>query len=71
MKNIICIVLCISLFTSIICVPVSAITENTKNSNINGFINGISELTKKYDADKDFEVTSEDIISESISALAT
>ncbi len=67
MKNIICIVLCISLFTSIICVPVSAITENTKNSNINGFINGISELTKKYDADKDFEVTSEDIISESIS----
>lgn len=67
MKNIICIVLCISLFTSIICVPVSAITENTKNSNISGFISGISELAQKYDANKDFEVTSEYIISESIS----
>lgn len=59
MKNIICIVLCISLFSLIICVPVSAITENTKNSNISGFISGISELVQKYDADKDFEVTSE------------
>ena len=67
MKNIICIVLCISLFSSIICVPVSAITENTKNSNISGFISGISELVQKYDANKYFEVTSEDIIFESIS----
>ena len=67
MKKIICTILCISLLSSIICIPVSATSKRTESSDISGFINGISELTKKYDADKDFEVPSEDTISESIS----
>ena len=67
MKKITCFILCLSLLTSIICIPVSATTKNTSESDISGFINGINELTKKYDADKDFEVTSENIPSENIS----
>ena len=67
MRNIICILLSISLLASILCVPVSATTEKIKSSDISGFINGINELTQKYDADKDFEVTSENISSENFS----
>ena len=52
MKKIISAILCISLLVSILCVPVSATEENTKKKDISGFINGINELTKKYDADK-------------------
>ncbi len=70
MKKIISSVLCFSLLVSIVCVPVSATTEEIGSSDISGFINGINELTKKYDADKDFEVTSENIPSESISGEA-
>ena len=70
MKKIISTILCFSLLVSIFCVPVSATTEETGSSDISGFINGINELTKKYDADKDFEVTSENIPSESISGEA-
>ena len=67
MRNIICILLSISLVVSILCVPVSATTEEIRSSDISGFINGINELIQKYDANKDFEVTSENILSESIS----
>ena len=67
MRNIICILLSISLLVSILCVPVSATTEEIGSSDINGFINGINELTQKYDANKDFEVTSENMTSESVS----
>ena len=67
MKKIISAILCISLLVSILCVPVSATTEEKRSSDISGFINGINELTQKYDADKDFEVTSDNIQSESIS----
>lgn len=70
MRNIICILLSISLLASILCVPVSATEKNTKKKDISGFINGINELTKKYDADKDFEVTSENISSENFSEEA-
>ena len=63
MKKIISTILCISLVVSIICIPVSAISERTGSSDISGFINGINELTQKYDADKDFEVASENISS--------
>lgn len=66
MRNIICILLSISLLASLLCVPATATEENTEKTDISGFINGINELTKKYDADKDFEVTSESIPSESI-----
>ena len=71
MKKILSCVLCISLLVSIICIPVSATTEEIGSSDINGFINGINELTQKYDADKDFEITSENIPSENISDEAT
>ena len=57
MKQIISSILCISLLISILCVPVSATTEEIRSSDISGFINGINELTKKYDANKNFEVT--------------
>ena len=67
MKKIISTILCISLVVSIICIPVSAISESTGSSDISGFINGINELTQKYDAKKDFEVTSENIVSENFS----
>lgn len=67
MRNIICILLSISLLASLLCVPATATEENTEKTDISGFINGINELTKKYDADKDFEVTSENIPSENIS----
>ncbi|MBO5066212.1 MAG: S8 family serine peptidase [Clostridia bacterium] len=70
MKKIISTILCISLLSSIICIPVSAISKGTESSNISGFINGINELTKKYDADKDFEVTPENISSENFSEEA-
>ncbi len=67
MKKIISFILCVSLLASILCIPVSATEKNTKKTDISGFINGINELTKKYDADKDFEVTSDNIQSKSIS----
>ena len=67
MKKVISFILCFSLLVSILCVPVSATTEGTGSSDISGFINGINELTQKYDADKDFEVTSDNIQSKSIS----
>ena len=70
MKKILSCVLCISLLVSIICIPVSATTEEIGSSDINGFINGINELTQKYDADKDFKVTSENISFEGISGEA-
>ncbi len=70
MKKIISTILCVSLVVSIICIPVSAISESTGSSDISGFINGINELTQKYDADKDFEVTSENISSENFSEEA-
>ena len=60
-------ILCFSLLVSIFCVPVSATTEETGSSDISGFINGINELTQKYDAYKDFVVTSENISSENFS----
>lgn len=67
MKKIISTILCISLLSSIICLSVSAISNNTEEADINDFINGINELTQKYDAEKDFEVTSENISSENFS----
>ena len=67
MKKIISAILCVSLLASIICIPVSATSKGTESSDISGFINGINELTQKYDADKDFEVTSENIVSENFS----
>ena len=70
MKKIVSFILCISLLTSIICVPVSATSNNAEEADINDFINGVTQLTQKYDADKDFEVTSENIPSESISGEA-
>ena len=71
MKKIISSILCISLLISILCVPVSATTEEIRSSDISGFINGINELTKKYDANKNFEVTSENISSENTSDEAS
>lgn len=70
MKKIISTVLCVSLLASIICIPVSSISSNTDNAEINDFINGVTQLTQKYDADKDFEVTSENISSENFSEEA-
>ena len=67
MKNLISTILCVSLLASIICLPVSATTEEIESSDISGFINGINELTQKYDTAKDFEVTSENISSENFS----
>ncbi len=67
MKKIMSTILCISLLISIICVPVSAISKNTEEANINDFINGVTYLAQTYDAGKDFEVTSENIPSESFS----
>ena len=67
MKKIMSTILCISLLISIICVPVSATSKNTEEANINDFINGVTYLAQTYDAGKDFEVTSENIPSESFS----
>ncbi len=67
MKKILSCIICISLVASIICLPVSAISSNTDDAEINDFINGVTQLTQKYDADKDFEVTSENISSEKFS----
>ena len=67
MKKIISTVICISLLISIICVPVSATSKNTEEANINDFINGVTYLAQTYDAGKEFEVTSENISSESFS----
>ncbi len=67
MKKIISSILCISLLASIICVPVSATAKNTEDADINDFIKGITSLTQKYDAEKDFEVASENISSENFS----
>lgn len=67
MEKIISTILCISLLISIICVPVSATSKNTEEANINDFINGVTYLAQTYDAGKDFEVTSENIPSESFS----
>ena len=67
MKKIISTVICISLLISIICVPVSATSKNTEEANINDFINGVTYLAQTYDTGKEFEVTSENIVSESFS----
>ena len=71
MKKIISFILCISLLASIICLPVSAISNNAEEAELNNFINGVTNLTQKYDARKEFEVTSENISSETISEEAT
>ncbi len=67
MKKIISSILCISLLASIISIPVSATSKNTEEADINDFINGVTHLAQTYDAGKDFEVTSENIPSESFS----
>ncbi len=68
MKKTLSIILCVSLLASIICLPVSAITK--QEADIDNFINGVTRLTQKYDAEKDFEITSENIVSESFSEEA-
>lgn len=67
MKKIISYILCIALLVSIICIPVYAKSPNTKEADINDFINGVTRLTRKYDFKKDFEVTSESISSKTVS----
>ncbi len=67
MKKTISSILCVSLLASIICVPVSATSKNTEEADINDFISGVTHLTQKYDANKDFEVTSENTSSENFS----
>lgn len=70
MKKIISTILCISLLSSIICLSVSAISNNTKEADISDFINGVTHLAQTYDAGKNFEVTSENISFENFSEEA-
>lgn len=66
MKKFICIFLCFSFLASIFTVLAYAKNGNEQND-IYSFIKGTQILIQKYDANKDFDVTSEKIPSESIS----
>lgn len=71
MKKFISILLTITITFSCVSVCVSASSDTSEKADIQSFINGITHLTQKYDAGKDFEITSENIPSENISDEAT
>ena len=70
MKKFICLFLCFSFLASIFTVLAYAKNGNEQND-IYSFIKGTQRLIQKYDANKDFDVTSEKIPSKSISDKAT
>ena len=62
MKKFLSILLSLMMVISLFVVPFTALAaDNQEGKNINSFINGITELSREYDADKDFEIKEEQI----------
>lgn len=69
MKKFLSILLSLMIVISLFVVPFTALAAEIQESkSINSFINGITELAREYDADKDFEIKEEQVAPFSIIA---
>ena len=62
MKKFLCVLLSLAIVISLFIVPFTALAAGSQeNNDINSFIDGITELSREYDAEKDFEIKKEKI----------
>ena len=62
MKKFLCVLLSLAIVISLFVVPFTALAaDNQESKSINSFINGITELSREYDAKKNFKIKEEQI----------